>query len=180
MIYVIIAIIILMLCLIFAYNHGVQLRNYVREAFSTMDVYLKKRWDLIPNLIEIVKSYSQYEKNLLSQVTQLRAKSYDDMSAASKIDTNKNLGQVLGKIIAVAENYPDIKANQTYEKLMLELSSIENDIANSRKYYNGTVRDYNNFLEIFPTNLIGAAFKFEKAKMFEITEEERKNTKADI
>ena len=175
-------IVILILCIlfIFAYNQGVQLRNYVREAFSTMDVYLKKRWDLIPNLIEVVKSYSDYEKGLLSQVTQIRAKSYDDMTTSSKIDTNKNLGQVLGRIIAVAENYPDIKANQTYEKLMGELSDIEKEIANSRKYYNGTVREYNNYLEIFPTNLIGAAFHFEKAKMFEITDEERNNIKAEL
>ncbi|MCR4880812.1 MAG: LemA family protein [bacterium] len=179
MIYIIFAVIICV-GIILTYNYGIQLRNYVREAFSTMDVYLKKRWDLIPNLIDVVKSYSEYEKGLLSQVTQIRARDYDEMNASNKIDTNRNLGQVLGKIIAVAENYPDIKANQTYEKLMTELSDIENDIANSRKYYNATVRQYNNYLEIFPTNLIGAAFRFEKAKMFEISEDERQSTRVDL
>ena len=179
MIYLIICAVLLVL-VVWAYNQGVQLRNYVKEAFSTMDVYLKKRWDLIPNLVEVVNNYSGYEKGLLAQITELRSKNYADMTDSGKIDTNMALGANLSKIIAVAEKYPDIKANQTFEKLMQELSNIEDAIANARKYYNGTVREYNNYLELFPTSLIGKMANFEKAKMFEITDNERQNTRVDL
>lgn len=172
--------IVLVLFVIVVYNRLVTLRNYVKEAFSTMDVYLKKRWDLIPNLIEIVKAYAGHEKSLLEDVAKLRSGNYSDMSDNDKIDTNKKLGESLSQIIAVVENYPDLKANEHYAKLMEELTSIENDIANSRKYYNGCVRILNNTAEIFPTSLIAGVFGIKSAKMFEITEGERQNIKTEF
>ena len=172
--------ILLVLFLIITYNRLINLRNYVKEAFSTMDVYLKKRWDLVPNLLEIVKAYTQHERGLLTEVTELRTGNYAQMSDNEKIDANRILGQSLAKIIAVAENYPDLKANEHYSKLMEELLSIENDIANSRKYYNGCVRILNNTVEIFPTNLVAMVIGIKSAKMFEISDEERQNVKVEF
>ena len=161
--------------IIVAYNKGIKLRNYVKEAFSIMDVYMKKRWDLIPNLVEIVKGYAKHEKGALEQITKLRNSEYSTMSNNQKIQTNSELAQVLTKFMAVAENYPNLKADQHFLQLSRDLSSIETDIANSRKYYNGTVRLLNNFLEMFPTNIIGFIFGIKKEKMFEISDTERQN-----
>lgn len=173
-------IIILSVALICGYNKAVILRNYVNEAFSTMDVYLKKRWDLLPNLIETVKSYTSHEKNLLTELTEIRSQDYASLSYNEKLEANLQIGQILPKIHAVAENYPDLKANQNYSLLMQQMENIENDIANARKYYNGTVRELNTFLELFPSNIIGIIFHFQKAKMFEIEKSERENVKAEF
>lgn len=175
--------IILALIILYAigiYNKGVRLRNFVREAFSTMDVYLKKRWDLIPNLIESVKGYVEHEKGLLNQLTELRTKTYSDMSDAEKIEANMQISTAIPKIFAVAENYPDLKANQNFMKLMDDLTAVENDIANARKYYNGTVREFNTLLEIFPSNLICSLCGFKQEKLFEISEIERENVKVQF
>lgn len=166
--------------LVSAYNKGISYRNYVREAFATMDVYLKKRWDLVPNLIELVKNYTQYEKSILKELTEIRTRDYQGLSAEDKIDTNMVLGQTLTKFVAVAENYPDLKANQTYTTLMQQLENVENDIANARKYYNGTVREYNTFLDVFPTNIIGEMFGFRREKLFIAEENERVNIKVEL
>ncbi len=166
--------------LISAYNKRISYRNYVREAFATMDVYLKKRWDLVPNLIELVKNYTQYEKSILKELTEIRTRDYQGLSAEDKIDTNMVLGQTLTKFVAVAENYPDLKANQTYTTLMQQLENVENDIANARKYYNGTVREYNTFLDVFPTNIIGEMFGFRREKLFIAEENERTNIKVEL
>lgn len=163
-----------------AYNKGVTLRNYVREAFSTMDVYLKKRWDLIPNLVETVKGYVAHEQDVLKKITELRNQNYTNMTNEQKMEVNSQLGFGLSKLMAVAENYPDLKANQNFMMLMQELSAVEEDIANSRKYYNGTVREFNNFTELFPTNIISAIFGFKPEKMFEINDKERENVKVSF
>ena len=117
------------------------------------------------------------KKNLFTTLTNIRTREYSALSNNEKITTNQELGQVLSKFTAVAENYPDLKANQTYITLMQQMDGIETDIANARKYYNGTVRELNTFLEIFPTNIIGSAFGIEKAKLYEISETERENIK---
>lgn len=165
---------------IYAYNQAVKYRNYVREAFSTMDVYLKKRWDLLPNLIETVKSYANHEKNVFYKIASLRSKNYSSLSNSEKIELNSEVSSGLSSLVAVAENYPDLKANQNYALLMEQLDSIENDIAMSRKYYNGTVRELNNFLEIFPSCLIGKIFNFQTEKMFEIDESQRESVKVEL
>lgn len=175
-----IAIVAVLAALILGYNKAIVLKNYVQEAFSTMDVYLKKRWDLLPNLIETVKSYTAHEKNLLTDLTKIRSQNYDTLSNGEKLNANLQIGKILPKIHAVAENYPDLKANQNYSLLMQQMEAVENDIANARKYYNGTVRELNTFLELFPTNLIGLIFHIKRAKMFEAQAAERENVKAEL
>ena len=145
-----------------------------------MDVYLKKRWDLIPNLIETTKGYAQHEREILEEVTKLRNRNYTNLSDDEKIDLNYQIGFDLARLIAVAENYPDLKANENFQKLADELSGIEAEIATSRKYYNGCAREFKNFLEYFPTNLIGAFFNFEKPNFFEIDEKQRENVKVQF
>lgn len=174
------------ICLIFmvfvitGYNHGVRLRNYVRDAFSTMDVYLKKRWDLIPNLVETVKGYVEHEKGLLESLTATRAKNYSSMSNEEKLEVNMKIGSVLPKLLAVAEGYPDLKASQNFLKLMDDLGKVEEDIANSRKYYNGTVRELNTFTELFPSNIICGIFGIKSEKFFEAEDKERENVKVQF
>ncbi len=166
--------------LIFAYNKAIELRNYVKEAFSTMDVYLKQRWDLIPNLIEVVKSYAAHEKGVFEQVTKLRSANYNKLKTSQKIDVNEKLSAGVSNLLAVAENYPEIKANQNYALLMTQLADVEEDIANSRKYYNGTVRELNTYVETFPSNIICALFGIKRAKLFEINENERSSIKVNF
>lgn len=163
-----------------AYNKGIILRNYVKEAFSTMDVYMKKRWDLIPNLVETVKGYMTHEQGTLTKIAELRNQNYSGLNNEQKMDINSQLGIGLSKLIAVAENYPELKANENFSKLMDELSNVEEDIANSRKYYNGTVREYNNYTELFPTNIIALIFGFKSEKMYEISDLERENVKVSF
>ena len=162
------------------YNKGINLRNYVKEAFATMDVYLKKRWDLIPNLVETVKGYKEYEKNVLENIIEIRSKGYSDLSNKEKMEINKRLSLGLANLIAVAENYPELKANENFKKLMDELSAIEEDIANSRKYYNGCVREYNTLIEVFPANIIMPIFGFKQEQFFEIDNDQRNNVRVSL
>lgn len=166
--------------IISTYNRLVSNKNSLDESFSTMDVYLKKRWDLIPNLVETVKGYAKHEKDLFKEVTELRSKSYQDLSLDEKNEINKKLTTTLNKLIAVAENYPELKANENFLDLSRELKNTEQDIANARKYYNANVKVYNNQVMIFPSNIIAKIFKFEKASMFEIEETERQNVKVEF
>jgi len=166
--------------IISTYNRLVSNKNSLDESFSTMDVYLKKRWDLIPNLVETVKGYAKHEKDLFKEVTELRSKSYQDLSVDEKNEINKKLTTTLNKLIAVAENYPELKANENFLDLSHELKNTEQDIANARKYYNANVKVYNNQVMIFPSNIIAKIFKFEKASMFEIEETERQNVKVEF
>lgn len=162
------------------YNGLVGSKNIVDEAFSTMDVYLKKRWDLIPNLVETVKGYAKHESETLEKVIALRNGAYNNMSVDEKMEVNKQLSRGISKLIAVAESYPDLKANQNFTDLSKGLSKIEEDIANSRKYYNGTVRNFNNKVMMFPGNIVANMFGFKKANMFEAAEEEKKNVKVEF
>ena len=162
------------------YNGLVGSKNIVDEAFSTMDVYLKKRWDLIPNLVETVKGYAKHESETLEKVVALRNGAYNNMSVDEKMEVNKQLSSGISKLIAVAESYPDLKANQNFTDLSKELSKIEEDIANSRKYYNGTVRNFNNKVMMFPGNIVANMFGFKKANMIEAAEEEKKNVKVEF
>lgn len=174
---IIICSIILVLVIAFAilYNSFVKCRNSVQEAFSTMDVYLKKRWDLVPNLVEIVKGYSKHETDTLKEIVNLRNSTYDNISVNDKIDINNKMSQGINKIFALAENYPELKANENYINLSIELSAIEKDIANARKYYNGTVKKMNNMVQMFPSNIVAKICKFQTYKMFEIADEEKEN-----
>lgn len=136
--------------------------------------------DLIPNLVEVVKEYTKHEKDTFSEVTGLRTQSYDNMSIDKKIDINEQLTNSLSKIMAISENYPELKARENFNQLSKELTKIEDEIANSRKYYNGTVRMFNNNVQMFPSNLIASIFEFKEYKMFEINENEKDNVKVQL
>lgn len=172
---VVVIIVIIGLYILSLYNKLVRLTNKIEEAFSTMDVYLKKRWDLIPNLIETTKGYMKHEKEILTEITDLRNKGYDKLSNDEKIKANEKMSTGLEKLMAVAENYPDLKANTNFQQLSSNLTKVEEDIANARKYYNGTVRTYNDTVEMFPSNIIAKKFGYTTKEMFEVDEKEREN-----
>ncbi|MNU18700.1 LemA family protein [compost metagenome] len=150
------------------YNRLVKLRNLVKEAWSSIDVMLKKRHDLIPNLVETVKGYATHERETLENVTKARNLAVGAGSVEAKEAAEKNLNQAMVNLFAVAEQYPDLKANANFQQLQAELSSIENDIEKSRRYYNGTVRENNTLVESFPSNIVANMYKFEKSKFFEL------------
>ncbi len=180
-IYIIIAIIVLILIYFgVTYNSFVKLSNTVKEAFSTMDVYLKKRWDLIPNIVETVKGYAKHEKSTLKEIIELRNSTYDNMSANEKVDVNNKLSQGINKLMAIAEAYPDLKANENFKDLSQQLTKVEDDIANSRKYYNGAVRIFNDKVQMFPSNIVAGILGFKEQKMFEANETERENVKVKL
>ena len=173
-------VVILIIVFIVIFNKLVQNKNKVKEAFSTMDVYLKKRWDLIPILVEVTKKYASHEKEVFEKLTELRSKSYDDLSGTEKISSNIELSSNLSKLLAIAENYPELKASTNFIDLSKNLSQVEDEIAKSRKYYNGTVRDFNNIIEMFPTNIVALICGFKPQKMFEASSEEKENVKVEV
>ena len=180
-IYIIIGIVVLLIIYIIAlYNSFVQLNNKVDEAFSTMDVYLKKRWDLIPNIVETVKGYAKHEKETLEKVISLRNSAYENMSDEEKIKANEQLTSGINKIMALVEAYPDLKANENFKDLSNQLTKVEEDIANSRKYYNGVVRIYNDKVKMFPSNIFAGLFGYKAKKMFETAAAERENIKVEF
>ena len=163
------------------YNKLVRLRNDAKEGFSTMDVYLKKRFDLIPNLVETVKGYANHEKETLENVIQARNQVQSAQTQEEEMKANNMLSDTLKSLFAVSENYPDLKANQNFIKLQDDLNQIELDIANSRKFYNATVKEFNNNVETFPNNIIASMFNFKAMPMYEITnEQERENVKVSF
>lgn len=181
MYYIIIAIVaIVLIYIISIYNKLVKSKHIVEEAFSTMDVYLKKRWDLVPNLVEVVKGYANHEKEIIENVTHLRANTYKNLSLNSKIDINNKLDDSVTKIMAISENYPELKANENFLELSRELTKIENDIENSRKYYNGSVRIFNTNILVFPNNIVAKIFGFKEVEMFVAKSEEKNNIKVDL
>ena len=180
-IYIIIAILILIVIYALSlYNTFIRLSNRIKEAFSTMDVYLKKRWDLIPNLVETVKGYAKHEKDTLKEVVELRNISYEKMSDEEKIKTNEQLSNNITKIMALAEDYPELKASDNFKDLNKQLTKVEDEIANSRKYYNGVVRIYNNKVEMFPSNVLAKIFGYNSKTMFEASADERENVKIEL
>ena len=179
--YIIITIIVLILIYFgITYNSLVKLSNAVKEAFSTMDVYLKKRWDLIPNIVETVKGYAKHEKSTLKEIIELRNSAYDNMTVNEKVDMNNKLSQEINRLMAISESYPDLKANENFKDLSKQLTKIEDDIANSRKYYNGTVRIFNNKVQMFPSNIVAKTLGYKEKKMFEVDEAERENIKVNL
>lgn len=150
------------------YNRLVKLKNLVQEAWSSIDVMLKKRHDLIPNLVETVKGYATHERETLDSVTRARNQAVGANSLEAKEAAEKNLNQAMMNLFAVAEQYPDLKANANFQQLQGELTSIENDIEKSRRYYNGTARENNTLVESFPSNIVANMFKFEKVSYFEL------------
>jgi LemA protein len=161
----------LLLWAIAIYNGLIKLRNMKEEAWSGIDVQLKRRSDLIPNLLEAVKGYMGHERAVLEQVTSLRARSMNASTIGDKIAAESALTRSLGALFAVAENYPDLKANQNFLDLQNQLSQLENEIQMARRYYNGTVRNLNVAIETFPNSIVAGMFNFSKAEFFEIEDE---------
>ena len=172
--YILILVIILFLIYIFiTYNKFVSLDNKVKEAFSTMDVYLKKRWDLIPNIVDTVKGYADHEKETLENVVSLRSGVYDNMSYEDKLKTNEKLNESISKMMILSESYPSLQASENFLDLSNKLTMVEDEIAQSRKYYNAVVRIFNNKVEMFPSNIIAKLFRYKKRRMFEANNSEK-------
>ena len=153
------------------YNKLVRNRNLVMEGWSGIDVQLKRRANLIPNLIESVKGYMGHEKGVLTEVTELRAKSMAAAAPGARGQAEGALGRALANLFAVAENYPDLKASQNFLDLQDQLAEIEEQIQLARRYYNGATRNLNILIESFPSNLVAGMFKFIQSEYFEIEDE---------
>ena len=169
--WILIIIAILILWLILIYNRLVTFKNRVREAWADIEVQLKRRHNLIPNLIETVKGYASHEKEVFEKVTEARTKALQASSLSEKAKAENALEGTLKSLFAVAENYPQLKANENFLSLQRDLTDTEDKIQAARRFYNSNVRDYNISLEKFPNNLIASAFHFKAAEFFETSEE---------
>jgi LemA protein len=161
-------VVVLLLGAVTIYNKLVTNKNMVAEGWSGIDVQLKRRADLIPNLIESVKGYMGHERGVLDQVTELRTKSLAAQGVGDKAKVEGALGAALGNLFAVAENYPDLKASANFIQLQQSLADIEDQIQLSRRYYNGAARNFNILIQSFPSNLLASAFHFTTVEYFEI------------
>ena len=178
---VLIILAIIIIALISMYNSLVTLRLRVKNAWSQIDVQLQRRFDLIPNLVETVKGYMTHESEVLTKVTDLRSSWANAKTVDQKADLDNQLSESLKTIMAVAENYPDLKANQNFSELQAELTNTENKISYSRQFYNDTVTRYNTKLEVFPSNIIASIFHFTAEILFEVDNAEaRKSIKVDF
>lgn len=173
-------VIILLLSLAGIYNRLVTLRNRIDNAWSQIDVQLKRRYDLIPNLVETVKGYAAHERELLENVTKARAEAISAGSVGDQAKAENALTGTLRSLFAVAENYPDLKANQNFMMLQEELSGTESKIAFSRQFYNDTVMSFNTSIQTFPSNVVASTFGFTPREYFEIEEGAREPVQVDF
>ncbi len=170
--------IIFVIWMIAVYNKFISRGNNIKEGFSNIDVYLNKRYDLIPNLVETVKGYAKHEKETLENVMQARYAAMNSLGKVDKFEKENNLSRTLKSLFKVTENYPNLKADSHFTDLMSNLSRIEDEIMNARKYYNAVVKEYNDLCLKFPSNLVAKWFKFEQSTLFEVEDVEmRKNVK---
>ena len=163
-----VVIVVVVLYLIIAYNSLVTLKTRSEEAWSDISIQLKRRYDLIPNLVSSVKSYAKHEKEVFEKVTQARVSAMDAKGIKDKEKAENQLTQTLKSVFAVAENYPNLKANENFLALQEELTDTENKIEASRRFYNANVRDYNIKIKSFPSSMIASTFKFEPMNLFEV------------
>lgn len=178
---IIIALIVLLgVWLIAIYNGLIKLKNRVDEAWSDISVQLKRRYDLIPNLVSTVKGYASHEKGVFEQVTEARTKAMGAQTPAEQAQAENALSGTLKTLFAVAEAYPDLKANQNFLELQRELTDTEDKIQASRRFYNGNVRDFNTKIQVFPNNLVVGMLGYQKYEFFEISEQEKENVKVEF
>ena len=156
---------------IYAYNALIKKRNFVAEGWSGIDVQLRRRADLVPNLVETVKGYAAHEDRLFRDLSELRARSISGGSVNEQSSVGQAMSAALGRLFAIAEAYPELKADANFRDLQDKLAGIEDEIQLSRRYYNGAVRNLNTMIESFPSNLVANAFRFTKAEFFEIGDE---------
>ncbi len=164
---------IILIFLIVLYNKLIRLRNMVSEGWSGIDVQLKKRYDLIPKLVDTVQGYAKHEKELFREITESRTKAIAATSVSEQGNAESAINRSIDKLLVAVEAYPDLKANQNFLDLQRELSKVEEDIALSRRYYNGTVRNINIAIESFPNNMVAGMFGFGRAEFFEIEDIQR-------
>jgi len=160
---------------LYIYNRLVRLVNYVREAWSGIDVQLKKRHDLIPLLVETVKGYASHERKLFEAITSLRTQGMSASSLKESETAEVGLSKALGKLFVVVENYPELKASQNFLELQKDISKVENDLQKARRYYNGTVRNYNILIEQFPSSLIAKVAGHRQSEFFDISNESERS-----
>ena len=178
---ILIIVVVIILFVISLYNQLVALRQRAKNAWSQIDVQLQRRFDLIPNLVETVKGYMGHESDVLTKVTELRSSWANATTVKEKSELDGELSGALKTIMAVSENYPDLKASTNFAQLQEELQNTENKIAFSRQFYNDIATRYNTRLQVVPSNIIASMFHFEPVEMFEVdTAEARKNVKVDF
>lgn len=178
MFYILVPVAIILLALLWimtSYNQLVRLKSMAQEAWSGIDVQLKRRYDLIPNLVEIVKGYATHEKDVLSNVTRLRTESMNATTVHDKQAAEVGLSGALKTLFAVSENYPDLKANENFLALQTQLSSVEQELQLARRYYNGSVRNYVICMYQFPSNLIAKLFHFTEMSYFELDNDQERS-----
>ena len=181
LLYIILAVVILViLWLIGVYNGLIKLRNRTDEAWSDIDVQLKRRYDLIPNLVETVKGYATHEKELFENVTKARSQAMQAEGVGEKGKAENMLTGALKSLFAVSENYPDLKASDNFAKLQDELTDTENKIQAARRFYNGNVRDFNTKTQVFANNMVAGMLSFKPFEFFEIEEAQKENVKVDF
>jgi LemA protein len=182
LIVILIILVILVIAVISIYNKLVRLRNTVKSSWSDIDVQCKKRYDLVPNLVETVKGYASHEKTVFEKVTQARSMAMQATSPAELAKAENMLRDTLKSLFAVAEAYPELKANANFLQLQSQLQELENNIEYARRYYNAVVRDYNILIESFPSNLIASQFGFKQEQLFQLEapEAERKPVKVSF
>lgn len=173
----VVVLVILVFYVISTYNNLIGLRNKVHDQFSQIDIQLKKRFDLIPNLVETVKGYAKHEKETLESVIQARNTYMSANTDNEKIEASNNLTSGISKIFALSESYPELKANTNFMDLQNQLKEVEEKISYARQFYNDSVLKYNNKVEMIPSNIVASIFGFKKASFFEIEEKERENVK---
>ena len=172
---IVVVIVLILLYGVSIYNKLVVLRNRVRDQWAQMDVQLKRRFDLIPNLVETVKGYAKHESETLEQVIKARNTFLNASTPEAEMAADGELTKAMTKLFALAESYPDLKANTNFTDLQKELGETENKIASSRQFYNDTVLTYNNKIEVVPSNIVASMFHFKKETFFEANEKEREN-----
>ncbi len=181
LIIILVVLLVIGLFIVTLYNRLVKLRNLVRSSWSDIDVQLKRRYDLVPNLVDTVKAYASHEKGVFEKVTQARAQAINAGSPGEQAQQENFLSQSLKSLFAVAEAYPELKADANFSKLQSQFFELEDDIESARRYYNAVVRDYNTAIEVFPAVLIASTLKFEKAEFFELdSPDERKPVRGDF
>jgi len=175
--FILIAIVVFLIVLVLiGYNSFIRARNKVKQAESGIDVYLTQRFDLIPNLVECVRGYMSYEKDLLARVTELRAKYTENKN----LKLGEELNNDCNKIIAVAENYPELKSSEQFLNLQKNLSKMESQLQAARRIYNAEVNNYNNKVQMFPSNILAGIFGFKEKEFFQTEEQAKNNVKVDM
>jgi len=164
------------LFIVMLYNGLIGKKNQVENVFGTIDTLLKKRYDLIPNLVSTVQTYMQHERGTLTEITAMRAKAVSgNLSDDEKVDLDNKVSKMMGGIMVAVENYPDLKANQNFIQLQKTLNEIEEQISAARRAYNAAVTDFNNAVEMLPTSLMASMMNYKRKQVFEIAEKERQN-----